>query len=180
MNSKSNHLENESAQSIERTIDGVVFDGTQSEAACLKCDGVLDVGHLHGFKVAACRHCHGILVESRLFAGLISVSRSNYEGESTTPEPRNPELLKERSQCIVCAAEMDTHFYAGPGNVVIDNCHQCGLVWLDATEWEGIVKAPGSREIRVKDLLDQEVPNQAEQKPASVDTMLNLLTILLR
>ena len=26
---------------------------------------------------------------------------------------------------------MDAHFYAGPGNVVIDSCEDCSLIWLD-------------------------------------------------
>jgi Zn-finger nucleic acid-binding protein len=26
---------------------------------------------------------------------------------------------------------MDAHFYGGPGNVVIDSCEDCSLIWLD-------------------------------------------------
>jgi hypothetical protein len=38
---------------------------------------------------------------------------------------------------------MATHPYYGPGNVVIDSCASCELVWLDFGELEQIVKAPG-------------------------------------
>ena len=38
---------------------------------------------------------------------------------------------------------MDTHPYYGPGNVVIDSCDRCELVWLDFGELKQIVDAPG-------------------------------------
>jgi Zn-finger nucleic acid-binding protein len=38
---------------------------------------------------------------------------------------------------------MDTHPYYGPGNVVIDNCGRCGLVWLDFGELDRIISAAG-------------------------------------
>jgi Zn-finger nucleic acid-binding protein len=37
---------------------------------------------------------------------------------------------------------MDTHYYAGPGNIVIDDCPSCELNWLDAGELMTIVRAP--------------------------------------
>jgi Zn-finger nucleic acid-binding protein len=39
---------------------------------------------------------------------------------------------------------MDVHPYYGPGNVVIDTCGKCGLVWLDHGEMAVIENAPGS------------------------------------
>ena len=38
---------------------------------------------------------------------------------------------------------MATHPYYGPGNVVIDTCETCELVWLDFGELKQIVDAPG-------------------------------------
>jgi Zn-finger nucleic acid-binding protein len=40
---------------------------------------------------------------------------------------------------------MEAHFYAGPGNVVIDSCDQCSLNWLDHGELMHIVHAPDER-----------------------------------
>ena len=40
---------------------------------------------------------------------------------------------------------MDAHFYAGPGNVVIDSCEECSLIWLDRGELMHIVHAPDDR-----------------------------------
>jgi Zn-finger nucleic acid-binding protein len=38
---------------------------------------------------------------------------------------------------------MDTHYYAGPGNIVIDDCSFCHLNWLDYGELQRITRAPG-------------------------------------
>jgi Zn-finger nucleic acid-binding protein len=37
---------------------------------------------------------------------------------------------------------MDAHFYAGPGNVVMDSCEVCDLNWLDHGELSRISRAP--------------------------------------
>ena len=38
---------------------------------------------------------------------------------------------------------MDVHPYYGPGNVVIDTCSACDMVWLDYGELKQITDAPG-------------------------------------
>jgi Zn-finger nucleic acid-binding protein len=40
---------------------------------------------------------------------------------------------------------MDTHYYAGPGNVVIDSCSRCCLNWFDYGELRRIASAPEHR-----------------------------------
>ena len=39
---------------------------------------------------------------------------------------------------------METHFYNGPGNVIIDDCEHCELNWLDTGELMRVVRAPDS------------------------------------
>jgi hypothetical protein len=50
--------------------------------------------------------------------------------------------LKRTVQCPRCHRRMDTHFYAGPGNVIVDSCADCSLIWLDRGELTRIVHAP--------------------------------------
>ena len=54
---------------------------------------------------------------------------------------------------------MSTHPYFGPGNVVIDNCEACELVWLDFGELKQIVNAPG------KDRGTREMPRPVQGEP---------------
>ena len=48
--------------------------------------------------------------------------------------PLDPAELSRRLPCPRCRKRMDTHPYHGGGNAVIDTCHRCRLVWLDAGE----------------------------------------------
>ncbi|MBI3281874.1 MAG: zf-TFIIB domain-containing protein, partial [Acidobacteria bacterium] len=62
---------------------------------------------------------------------------------AATPHRASPSELDRRIRCPKCLADMDTHWYAGPGNIVIDNCPRCELNWLDHAELARIVGTPG-------------------------------------
>ena len=49
-----------------------------------------------------------------------------------------------RIACPKCRARFETYAHYGPGNVVIDSCVPCDLIWLDFGEMRQIVDAPGS------------------------------------
>jgi Zn-finger nucleic acid-binding protein len=38
---------------------------------------------------------------------------------------------------------MSNHKYLGPGNIIIDTCDTCDLIWLDYGELSKVVVAPG-------------------------------------
>lgn len=44
---------------------------------------------------------------------------------------------------------MNTHPYYGPGNVVIDTCSHCEVIWLDRAELGTTTGAPGRDRGRV-------------------------------
>ena len=73
--------------------------------------------------------------------------------------PLNPDDLRRKVRCPVCKAAMVTHPYYGPGNVVLDSCESCELVWLDFGELKQIVDAPG------KDRGTREMPQPAKSEP---------------
>ena len=57
--------------------------------------------------------------------------------------PLEREALTRELSCPKCGKRFETHPYYGPGNVVIDNCASCDLLWLDFGEIRQIVDAPG-------------------------------------
>jgi len=61
----------------------------------------------------------------------------------SAPSASLPSLSREEPQrgiaCPACHQLMDTHPYYGPGNVVINDCGGCGLVWLDFGELDRIL-----------------------------------------
>jgi hypothetical protein len=54
---------------------------------------------------------------------------------------------------------MDVHPYFGPGNVIIDTCGKCDLVWLDFGELKQIEEAPGQDRGRIpRSIVAADVP----------------------
>ena len=68
--------------------------------------------------------------------------------------------------CPRCASQLATHPYYGPGNVVIDTCAQCDVVWLDFGELKQIVDAPGrDRGGRMQQVSDPWRPDPLASRP---------------
>jgi Zn-finger nucleic acid-binding protein len=63
-------------------------------------------------------------------------------GKPAVQTPPDRGDLKRTVQCSKCRRRMDTHFYAGPGNVIVDTCGDCWLIWLDRGELTRIAHAP--------------------------------------
>jgi len=77
---------------------------------------------------------------------------------------------------------MATHPYYGPGNVVIDSCGQCELIWLDFGELEQIVAAPGkdrgSREQVLRETANPPVVTVGDAAPFGGPDVVDVLLAL--
>jgi Zn-finger nucleic acid-binding protein len=123
--------------------DGVVLasdpgDGAQ---ACPVCSVPLVQAAIAKIPVLFCTHCHGLLMPMNMLQSLIDASRAA-DHTPAVQTPPDPSELKRTIQCPKCNRRMDTHPYAGPGNVIIDSCGDCWLLWLDRGELARIAHAP--------------------------------------
>jgi Zn-finger nucleic acid-binding protein/DNA-directed RNA polymerase subunit RPC12/RpoP len=95
------------------------------------------------FQGYQCPKCQGLLFNRTIFREAIDFRRSRIK---TSPEPFshfNPDELDRATYCPSCQKKMETFQYNGPGNIVIDTCHPCDLIWLDHGELRKVVNAPG-------------------------------------
>ena len=53
---------------------------------------------------------------------------------------------------------MEAHLYAGPGNVVIDSCEECCMIWLDRGEAKRIASAADVRAPQFSSFSENYVP----------------------
>jgi Zn-finger nucleic acid-binding protein len=123
--------------------DGVEISGEPSDPNlnCPVCFQPLVKGCLAKTAVLCCTQCHGLLVQMEILSDLVEELSANLNGAAVqTPADRDD--LKRVIQCPRCNRRMDTHFYAGPGNVVVDTCDNCSLIWLDRGEITRIARAP--------------------------------------
>ena len=126
----------------EKNEDGIrILDGP-SELSCPVCAVPLAHAILDAHRILYCTRCRGSLIPAPAFVLIVRDLRAHQADASATPHPPDPQELQRRIQCPQCHRAMDTHYYAGPGNIVIDDCPQCELNWLDAGELMVIVRAP--------------------------------------
>jgi Zn-finger nucleic acid-binding protein len=111
---------------------------------CPVCTKILVQAAIDGMRALYCENCRGMLLAQEVFGTLVNLRRSRAVGEGESPKPLNRKELERKITCPICSQLMDTHPYYGPGNVVIDNCASCHLIWLDAAELKAIENAPGS------------------------------------
>jgi len=122
---------------------GVRDLGVDSDTCCPLCAHPLHQASAGGVRMLYCARCRGMLVGTETFLTMIDALRAGYDGPPVLPHPAASEELDRRIRCPRCRRDMDTHPYAGPGNIVIDNCPACQLNWLDCRELDRVVRAPG-------------------------------------
>jgi Zn-finger nucleic acid-binding protein len=124
----------------EKNEDGVRVLGEPAALSCPLCAVPLVCAALSGCRIMYCTRCRGTLIMMGVFVELIQARRAQHEGVAATHAP-DPKGLQRRTICPQCHHPMDTHFYGGPGNVIIDACDRCDLNWLDAGELMQILLA---------------------------------------
>ena len=130
----------------KRSIAGLTFAERDIGVECPKCQMALKVAYIRSKKVAGCSRCRGILVQSFELADLIAMLRAEHSGPDVIPPPIDQSHAEPVRGCPSCGGAFESHFYCGPGNVYIDSCIQCKMIWLDGGELLQIIEAPGNRD----------------------------------
>ena len=126
----------------EKNSDGVrVFDQA-SELLCPICQIPLMHATKARRRILYCTRCQGSLIAMAIFVELIAALRARRGQAADITPPPDPHELDRVVFCPRCGRRMDTHYYAGGGNVVIDDCSRCELNWLDGGELMAIALAP--------------------------------------
>jgi|ERR1051326_4536399 Zn-finger nucleic acid-binding protein len=126
----------------EENEEGVRVLGEASTLACPVCAIPLVHAAIAHHRILYCNQCHGTLIAMDGLGPLVSDLRARRRRGDEIPRPPDARELQRHIECPQCHQTMDTHFYGGPGNVVIDDCPRCDLDWLDAGELRTITRAP--------------------------------------
>jgi Zn-finger nucleic acid-binding protein len=120
-----------------------VLDESPRNLACPVCKESLFRASILRYPALHCRKCRGTMMAQLLFGEVVQYLRSRANGPADKPRLLRQDELRRRVQCPYCRNPMDTHPYAGPGNIVIDTCPHCFVIWLDYGEINQVVNAPG-------------------------------------
>lgn len=123
--------------------DGVRILHEPGNLVCPVCESELVVAALDRQRLLHCPNCKGNLIDQAGFARTADYLRQHSD-IFLVPPPIDIGDLKRPLNCPNCHRQMDTHPYGGPGNIVIDNCRHCHLVWLDFGELFQIITAIGA------------------------------------
>lgn len=126
----------------EKNRDGVALLGEKSSLVCPVCAAELENALIDRRRILYCNRCCGCLIPMAMFVSLLEDLRAQLGGASEIPHCPDPEQLKRKLQCPQCGQPMETHYYGGPGNVILDDCPRCELNWLDNGELTRLAHAP--------------------------------------
>ncbi|MCA9036899.1 MAG: zf-TFIIB domain-containing protein [Planctomycetaceae bacterium] len=127
--------------------DRITPTGQMLESRCPCCSVPLATGALDDQPAAFCEECCGVLMSRPQFATALRQRRARRTNlDSELAPPIDTRQYERRIHCPNCRRKMDVHPYYGPGNVVIDSCCDCNLVWLDHGEMSRIERAAGGTE----------------------------------
>jgi len=123
--------------------DGVQVSGEAADEnlACPLCRVQLVQAAIAKIPILYCKECHGLLLPMQVLQPVLEELRASGQSPAVQTPPDRGDL-KRTIQCPKCNRRMDTHFYAGPGNVIVDTCDICSLLWLDRGELTRIAHAP--------------------------------------
>lgn len=130
-------------------IEAPATDGVQvlehgGDAPCPVCSAPLSRALLDDqHPVRYCERCRGVLLPRGVFVDVVTTRRAFATSPPSIPVPLEERELQRRVVCPQCRERMDVHPYYGPGNIVIDTCRQCDVIWLDFGELRQVTEAPG-------------------------------------
>ncbi len=128
----------------EKNDEGVRVLGEAAEEACPVCAIPLMQAIVAHERIRYCTRCRGMLIPMEKFIPLVDELKSGMPA-CVVPHATDRRELDRHLDCPQCHQRMDTHYYGGPGNVVIDDCSRCFLNWLDHGELARIAQAPDRR-----------------------------------
>lgn len=126
-------------------LEEVVDLARDSGVDCPVCQNRMTAGLVDDSSVAWCAGCRGLLFGDDVFATTVRSRRALYREAGRIPKPLDSRAYERKLKCSQCRRPMQVHPYYGPGNVVIDSCLPCRLVWVDAGELTRIEQAAGRR-----------------------------------
>jgi Zn-finger nucleic acid-binding protein len=153
--------------------DGVrVLERRDVARPCPLCETPLAHSQLDDMLIVEhCERCRGVLMARQTFGQAVTLRRARATGPGVPPLPLDQRELQRQLYCPSCRMRMDVHPYYGPGNIVIDSCTRCDLIWLDHGELKLIADAPGAdRGVRASASTTRPVPDDV-LRPVEVRRM---------
>lgn len=141
--------------------DGVALLDDVSAFACPLCKEPLVFAAIRKIRILSCPNCRGNLIPQSKMLPILRQAKPSKPIRTHSANLQNKSELTRSSACPSCHKTMAAYPYGGPGNVIIQGCELCQLIWLDFGElsriirsyWELYDESPDELGARKKDIL---------------------------
>jgi Zn-finger nucleic acid-binding protein len=133
--------------------DGVSLLDEVSHFDCPICRKPLVLAAVRNVHISSCPNCRGNLVDQSKMLPILSQAQSLDPTNETSYSPQTKSELSRTLVCPACQKIMNAYPYGGPGNIIIQGCEECRLIWLDFGELSTIIRAYGEMYSRSPDEL---------------------------
>jgi Zn-finger nucleic acid-binding protein len=121
--------------------DGVALLDEISSYVCPLCEQPLVSAVVHNVHILSCPHCRGNLIQQSKMLPILREAQPSIPINTESHHLQDKTELTRSVACPSCQKVMAVYPYGGPGNIIIQGCEQCQLIWLDFGELSSIVQA---------------------------------------
>jgi Zn-finger nucleic acid-binding protein len=121
---------------------------------CFRCEKPLEVSQVDYIAVRMCPPCSSVLIRHEDLTQILDQSWRSVPRETVVTESFHTTSKPEAERtfyCPDCRQPMEKYGYMGLNAIMIDRCHTCSLIWLDADELQNMVLVYAREQYRLKD-----------------------------
>ena len=125
----------------EPNQDGVSLLDEVTSFACPTCGELLVLAIIMDISIFSCPKCRGNLIKQSRLLPILREAKPQDPGNANSRDIQDKSEFTRNAACPSCHNTMAVYPYGGPGNIIIQGCEQCKVIWLDFGELSRIVRA---------------------------------------
>jgi Zn-finger nucleic acid-binding protein len=122
-------------------MDGVALLNEESSFKCPICGETLVSAAVNQIQIFSCPNCRGNLIPQSMMHPILRRANPPTFITDELLTPLDPSELNRILECVSCHNPMEVYPYGGAGNILIQGCARCGLIWLDFGELSRILSS---------------------------------------
>jgi Zn-finger nucleic acid-binding protein len=122
-------------------LDGVALLDDPSPYPCPACNKPLVSAIVNEVQILSCPKCRGNLIDQSKMLPIIRHAEPLAAINDDIQDPPDKAELGRSLTCPSCRKMMAAYPYGGPGNIIIQGCEPCRLIWLDFGELSRIIRS---------------------------------------
>lgn len=121
--------------------DGVILLGEMSHQTCPVCSQPLVSASVNEVHIQSCPNCRGNLISQEAMLPILRLAEPRNWVADVPEQQADKGELNRKINCPSCQKIMEAYPYGGAGNIIIQGCGKCKLIWLDFGELSKVIRS---------------------------------------